>query len=343
MSVADIDDDDEKFLVQLKNSSPEGLNEALFKSARTGDVWRVEMALSHGADINFREGRALLAAVSQKHHKVVDFLIEKGIDLTEVKNDALGEAAAQGDPVLVRKFLELGADANHDDASALSLAVPRGNPEVFKLLLAGGADTRARDGILLCHTIAHGHAEAAAMMLQYGADPEVFYRDMNALDWSISIGLRDISDAIRAGNTGAVMTRDYFVKKSFDDLLKESDMYPGHTGLHLAAKAGHFDVVRDKALAEGKTLKTEDLTRETLAKQSVMLLLAKTEQLNIVFDPALWANGRRDEMLSLYQNHVPGTFQGQVNIAATLSAVDQNALRAQASKLRLKPKGFGGP
>lgn len=343
MSVADIDDDDEKFLVQLKNSSPDGLNEALFKSARNGDLWRVETALSHGANIDFRDGRVLLAAVSQKHHKIVDFLIEKGIDLAPVRNDALGEAAAQGDAVLVRKFLELGADANHDDASALSLAIPRGNAEVFKLLLAGGADTRARDGVLLCHTIAHGHTEAAAMMLQYGADPEVYYRDMNALDWSISLGLRDISNAIRSGNTGIVMTREYFAQKSFDDLLQENKMYPGHTGLHLAAKAGHFDVVRDKALAEGKTLKSEDLTRETLAKQSVLLLLAKTDQLKIVFDPALWAGGRRDDMLSLYQNHVPATFQGQVNIAAVLSAVDQNALRAQASKLRLKPKGFGGP
>ncbi len=338
MSVAGLFDDDEKWLIGLKSSSPDKLNDALFQSARNGDIWRVETALNHGADINFREGRVLLAAVSQQHHKIVDFLIEKGIDLAPVKNDALGEAAHAGDAKLVRKFLELGADANHDDASALSLAIPRGNVDIFRLLLAAGADARARGGVLLHQTISHGHADAAKLMLQYGADPEVFYRDMNALDWSISIGLREVSDAIRSGTTGIVATRDYFVGKSYADLLAENKTYPGHTGLHLAAKAGHFDVVRDKALAEGITIKTEDLTRETLAGQSVLLLLAKTGQLDIVFDPALWV-GRGAEIRSLYQNHVPATFHSQIDIRTIAAAVDQRGLKQQATRFRLKPKG----
>ena len=340
MSVTGIDDDDEKWLNGLKSSSPDGLNNALFKSARDGDMWRVETALNHGADINFREGRALLAAVSNQHHKIVEFLIDKGIDLAPVLNDALGEAAHKSDAKLVRKFLELGANANHDDASPLSLAIPRGDVEVFRLLLAAGADTRARDGVLLHQTISHGHGEAAKLMLQYGADPEVYYRDMNALDWSISIGLRDVSDAIRSGNTGIVATRDYFVDKKYADLLTENKTYPGHTGLHLAAKAGHFDVVRDKALTEGIAIKTEDLTRETLAGQSVLLLLAKTDQLKIVFDPALWV-GRAAEMRSLYQNHVPATFQSQIDIGTTAATVDQLGLKQQAARFRLKPKGPG--
>lgn len=338
MSVAGIDDDDEKWLNGLKSSNLQGLNDALFKSARDGDIWRVETALNHGADINFREGRALLAAVSNKHHKIVDFLIDRGIDLAPVKNDALGEAAHNGDAVLVRKFLELGADASHDESSALSLAIPRGEAAVFRLLLSAGADARARGGVLLHQTISHGHAEAAKIMLQHGADPEVYYRDMNALDWSISIGLTGVSDAIRSGSTGIVATRAYFTDKKYADLLAENKTYPGHTGLHLAAKAGHFDVVRDKALAEGIALQTGDLTRETLAGQSVLLLLAKTGQLKTVFDPALWV-GRVAEMRSLYQNHVPATFQSQIDIGAAAAAADQLGLKQQAARFRLKPKG----
>jgi len=340
MSVTGIDDDDEKWLNNLKSSNQQGLNDALFKSARNGDIWRVETALGHGADINFREGRILLAAVSGRHHRIVDFLIDKGIDLAPVRNDALCEAAHAGDAVLVRKFLEHGADANHDEASALSLAVPRGNADVFRLLLAAGADARAREGVLLHQTISHGHAEAAKLMLRHGADPEVYYRGMDALDWSISIGLRDVSDAIRSGNTGIVATRDYFTGKSFEELRVESKTCPGHTGLHLAAKAGHFDIVRDKALAGGITIKAEDITRETLAGQSVLLLLAKTEQLKIIFDPALWV-GRAAEMRDLYQNHVPATFQSQIDIGAAAAAADQRGLKQQAARLRLKPKGPG--
>ncbi|HEX2751606.1 MAG TPA: ankyrin repeat domain-containing protein [Alphaproteobacteria bacterium] len=340
MSVTGIDDDDEKWLIGLKSSNPQALNDALFKSARDGDIWRVETALNHGADINFREGRALLGAVSGKHHKIVDFLINKGIDLAPVINDALCEAAHNGDVILVEKFLKSGANANSDNAEALSLAIPRGKVDVFRLLLAAGADARARGGILLHQTISHGHGDAAKLMLQYGADPEVFYRDMNALDWSISIGLRDVSDVIRSGTTGIVTTRDYFTSKSYAALLGENKTYPGHTGLHLAAKAGHFDVVRDKALAEGITIKTEDLTCETLAGQSVLLLLAKTDQLKIIFDPALWV-GRGAEMRSLYQNHVPATFHSQIDIRTIAAAVDQRGLKQQATRFRLKPKGPG--
>lgn len=340
MSVVNIDDDDEKWLMRIKTSSPQDLNKALCKSARDGDIWRVETALIHGADVNCLEGRALMAAVSGQQHKIVDLLIDKGFNLAPVINDALAEAAHKADVKLVRKFLELGADANHDDAIALSQSIPRGNVEIFRLLLAAGADTRARDGVLLHQTISHGHGEAAKLMLQYGADPEVYYRDMNALDWSISIGLREVSDAIRSGNTGIVATREYFVDKKYADLLSENKTYPGHTGLHLAAKAGHFDVVRDKALAEGIAIKTEDLTRETLAGQSVLLLLAKTDQLKTVFDPALWV-GRAAEMRSLYQNHVPATFQSQIDIGTTAAAVDQLGLKQQAARFRLKPKGPG--
>lgn len=344
MSVAGIDDDDEKWLNAIKSKQPANLGEDLFKAARTGDIWRVETLLHHGADINFREGRALLAAVSQKHHKIVEFLIEKKIHLDQtIKNDALGEAAAQGDPVMVRKFLELGADANDDNASALWLAIPRGDTEVIRILLAGGADVNARDKEFLCVAISHGHPEAAKLLLQFGADPEVFYRDMDALEWSINIGLREVSDMIRAGDTGVVMTRDYFVQKPFEDLLTENATYPGYTGLHLAAKAGHFDVVRDKLLQDKDSrLQTADLTRQTLAGQNVLFLLAKTEQLGALFDPALWA-GRRDEMVHLHQNHVPPIFQAQVDIAALAATVDRIGLKAQAPRYSLRPQGPKGP
>jgi len=338
MSVAGIDDDDDKWLDSLTSRSAAGLNDALFQSARKGDLWRVETALNHGADINFRAGRALLAAVSNKHHKVVDFLIDKGIDLAPVKNDALGEAAHNGDETLVRKFLELGADANHDEASALSLAIPRGNAQVFRLLLCAGADARARGGVLLHQTISHGHAQAAKIMLQHGADHEVYYRDMNALDWAVNIGLREVADAIRSGSTGIVATREYFTAKSYAGLLTENKTCPGHTGLHLAAKAGHFDVVCDKALEAGIAIQTADLTRETPAGQSVLLLLAQTQQLKTVFDPALWA-GRAADMRKLYRNHVPATFHDQIDIGAAAAAADRLGLKQQAGRFRLKPKG----
>jgi ankyrin repeat protein len=341
MSAAGIDDDDEKWLMHVRSQNAAQLGDVLCKAARSGDVWRVETLLDMGVDINYREGRVLLNAAAQAHHKVVDLLIGRGLLLTQgVLDDALGEAAAAGDAKLVQDFLARGANAAQDDSAALMNAVPRGQPDVIRALLAAGADANAYNAFgapALCSAISHGHAAAALLMLEYGADPAAMMRGMNALDWAISLGMKDVADTIRDGASGAAQNRTFFEGMDTESLRSPLPMYGGQTALHLAAKAGHFDVVRDIFLAAGAKLTAEDLMQKTSAGQTVLLLLAQTGQLERVFDPRLW-EGRRAEAAALYAQHLPATHRGDIDIDRTLSAIDHLTLQNQAEGFQIKPR-----
>lgn len=338
MSVADLDDDDEKWLMQVRSQNAAQLGDTLCKAARMGDVWRVETLLDMGVDINYREGRVLLNAASQGQQAVVDVLIARGLLLTQqVLDDAMAEAAAQGDAKLVQDFLARGANAAHDDSVALLNAIPRGKPDVMLALLAAGADPRAGLGNYLCITIAHGHSEAALLVLEYGGDPAVYHRDMNALDWAISLGMKDVADKIRSGESAATQSRSFFEGLDIAALRAPQAMYGGQTALHLAAKAGHFDVVRDKFLAAGAELTADDLMQKTPAGQTVLLLLAQTQQLGCVFDARLW-RGRRLEAESLHAQHLPAAHRADVDIDSVLNAIDHLMLQETADDLRLAPR-----
>ena len=112
------------------------------------------------------------------------------------------------------------------------------------------------------------------------------------------------------------------------------------TVVHLAAQAGCFDVVRDKFLATPAVkLQPDDLLKKDAAGRSVLFLLAQTQQLDIAFDPRLWA-GRKNEMLAAYAG-VPSAFRGTLDLPALATAIDQLTLQSRAPKpaLRLKPPG----
>lgn len=338
MSVSDIDDDDEKWLMQVRSQNAAQLGDALCKSARHGDIWRVTTLLDMGVDVNYREGRVLLAALGQSQHKIVDLLIERGLHLTQtVLDDALGEASAAADVKMVNHFLSLGANAAHDDSTSLGLSIPRGNPDVVRALLAAGANPNAGTGTFLCIAIAHGHGEAAQLMLAYGADPAKYHRDMNALDWAISLGMKAVADDIRSGNNGAAATREFFIGKTPAELRQPLPLYGGQTGLHLAAKSGHFDVVRDAYLASGDKLTADDLMKKTPAGQTVLLLTAQTQQLQRVFDPRLWA-GRRGDAAQLHAEHLPAAHRGDIEIAHVLTSIDQLMLQEKAQGFKLRPR-----
>lgn len=338
MSVNSIDDDDDKWLMKVRAQDVSQLGDALCKAARHGDMWRVTTLLDMGVDIHYREGRAMLAAVSQSHRNVMDLLLDHGFNMTpEICNDALAEAAANGDAKLVQYFLDRGANAAHDGSSALRVAIPRGNPDVFRALLAAGADPNADDGKVLCITIAHGHSDPARQLLAYGANPAIYHRDMNALDWAINLGMRDVADDIRSGNNGAAAAREFFIGKTPEELRKPLPLYGDQTALHLAAKSGHFDVVRDAYLSAGEKLTTDDLMLKTPAGQTVLLLAAQTQQLERVFDARLWTN-RSEELHRLHAEHLPAAHRGDIDIEKTLVAIDQLKLQEISQSFKFKPR-----
>lgn len=342
MSVADIDDDDEKWLMNARSVGPNGLNNMLGRTARDGDVWRVMTLIDLGADINHNDGIALSMAAGGGHTGIIEKLIERGIDFNAAKDDALSEAAAHGQEKAVRFLIAKGADAAHDNSICLFFAVQKNNPGVVQALLDGGADVNGNSGTLLCIALAHQHEDVARVLLENGADPRNHHRGMNAYEWAAEMGLPAFSKLLHDRmNTDVFMSPGFFRRFTALQLTQEVEDRPGrHTGLHLAAQAGCFDVVRDKFLAApGTKLLPDDLLKKDTGGRSVLFLLAQAQQLDIAFDPRLWA-GRKNEMLAAYAG-VPSAFRGTLDLPALVTAVDQLTLQSRAPKpaLRLKPPG----
>jgi ankyrin repeat protein len=341
-----MDDDDEKWLAQVKSAPPDRLGDRLGECAARGDDWRVTTLVDLGADIDHNGGIALCMAAGGGHLSLIEKLIARGIDFEACKDDALAEAAARGQEKAVRLLIEKGAQAAHEDSVCLFLAVQNDKPAVVQALLEGGAGVQAHDGALMCIALAHGHAEVARVLLDNGADPRCRHRGMNAYEWAAQIGLTGFSKILRDRKNTAYDKTDVFMSpgffRRFDAAALKQDMpdKPGHTGLHLAALAGCFDVVRDIFLAApGARLMPEDLLKETPGRESALALLGRTGQLSIAFDPRLW-QGRKAEAAALFEK-IPSGYRPQVDIAALAAALDQTALHGKAPKpgLRLKPPG----
>ncbi|MBI1215646.1 MAG: hypothetical protein GC185_07495 [Alphaproteobacteria bacterium] len=342
MSVSAIDDDDEKWLMQAKNSPPGEWGNMLARAARSGDKWRVETLLDFGADIDHNDGIALAMAAGGGHADIVELLIARGIDFCAAKDDALCEAAAYGQEKTARLLIAKGADAAHDDSACLFLAVRNDKPGVIEALLEGGASVAANEGTLMCIALAHGHADVARVLLENGADPRKRHRGMNAYEWAAEIGLIGFSKMLRArrDDTDVFMSPGFFRRFSAQELTQETGDKPGHTGLHLAAQAGCFDVARDIFLADPTTqLSADDLLKNAPGGRNVLEMLAQSSQTAIAFDPRLW-EGRKAEMTALFEK-IPAAARGGLDLPAMTAAFDRAALKKRAAKpgLRLKPPG----
>ena len=185
---------------------PEG-ETPIMSASRSGNVTAVRLLLEHGVDVNVAETTrgqtALMWAVAQAHHQVIDALIRYGanVEARSTRRSRLMHAAAtnasqydqgvtwhrggftpllfaarHGDVESARLLLAAGANINlpaPTGASPLVIAAHSGHGAFGRYLLDAGADPNSDDaGYTALHAaILRGDERLVETLLQHGADP----------------------------------------------------------------------------------------------------------------------------------------------------------------------------
>jgi ankyrin repeat protein len=162
------------------------LDSQLVVAARKGDISPVERLVAAGVSVNAREditagvdsgSTPLLAAASEDHTKVLEFLLKKGAntELAYLDITPLAIAAASGHTECVALLLKYGAKVNVQNAAGFTPLIDasrKGHTEVVRLLLQYGADPslRVQDGnTALSWARARNYQEIEKMLLKAGA------------------------------------------------------------------------------------------------------------------------------------------------------------------------------
>ena len=229
----------------------------LLRASKAGDVDRVRALLDEGVNIHARHIKAwktvLRLAVDGGHLEVVKCLLDhpKAEHLL-TGDDARGamEFAVENNlEEIVAVFLARGYGPDHDYPNAfqaLHLAAQQGLPSIAALLIDAGAsldDTHNSWGSTPMHEAAgKGHSEVVALLAEAGADINAFdgYHQ-TPLMWAAAAGHLS-TVVLLAVELGASFLCDVSTKSGYTPQdIKDTK---GYTALHLAARAGHADVIR---------------------------------------------------------------------------------------------------
>ena len=180
---------------------------------------------------------ALIAAASNGHIEVVNFLSVMGMNLS-IKNKAgwtaLMAASSNGHVDVIKRLIRKGADfsiKNNYGWTALMAAANNGHIDVVKLLLEKGADVsvKSNDGwTALMAASSNGHADVVKILIEKEADCAI----KNHYGWTA---------LMLAANYGHNEIVKLLLEKGADVLVKSND---GWTALLVAVSNGHFDVVK---------------------------------------------------------------------------------------------------
>ncbi|KGO63346.1 hypothetical protein PEX1_050930 [Penicillium expansum] len=163
------------------NSQGTEIETALTSAALQGQEDIVKILLNHHADINQREGAALLAACGNGHERIVRILLENGANPNTENGEyssPLVAASMNGNQQIVHMLLESGANINADSylGPALVAAAKRGKGHIVHVLLENGADIHARSRLQGCalHAAAfRGDIQIVRTLLDRGADSTI--------------------------------------------------------------------------------------------------------------------------------------------------------------------------
>jgi ankyrin repeat protein len=157
--------------VNVKND--EGLT-PLHCAAREGHKEIVELLLAHDADVNIGDAdynrTAAEFAMKSNHTEIVELLISKGADISP-----LHFALYMKDETKARSLIEGGADVNRRTSfgtTPLSRAADVGFKDIVKLLIAKGADVNTKNNWnwTPLHNAAYGHKDMVELLITEGAN-----------------------------------------------------------------------------------------------------------------------------------------------------------------------------
>ncbi|KAK4868449.1 hypothetical protein LT330_007171 [Penicillium expansum] len=163
------------------NSQGSGGDTALASAAFQGQEDIVQILLDHHADVNQREGAALIAACRNGHEKVVRILLDNGANPNAENgghSSPLVAASMNGNQQIVHMLLESGARINADSylGPALVAAAKKGKGHMVQVLLENGANINAfsrLQGCALHAAASSGNGQIVQMLLDRGADSNI--------------------------------------------------------------------------------------------------------------------------------------------------------------------------
>ncbi|KAG4427458.1 hypothetical protein IFR05_017058, partial [Cadophora sp. M221] len=143
------------------------LTGSLIDAIRKADLKKIELLLSHGADISGNHLRPLHYAVSLLKIDIVKYLIEKGANVLE--KSQLDRYYTDTTPKRVKEY-SLEKSATWMAALWVTRPSVKDSLKILKLLLDHGADPN-EDG-LMARIAAQGHLDVAKALVKYGAHPK---------------------------------------------------------------------------------------------------------------------------------------------------------------------------
>ena len=197
-------------------------------------------------------------AVRFQKHATIQWLVERGAELNDSNTDsgAFLRAANDGDVSVIVSMVLAGVDVNvtdYDGRSALHLAAAEGNVEVVRALLARGASADIEDrwgGQAKDDALRYKHAEVAAMLEACASGSLALDVDhpnggaasasgaaLTATPAQTTTSTTELLAAARLGDLIEIKR----LKKKQVDLLGVD--YDGRSALHVAASAGHLNVM----------------------------------------------------------------------------------------------------
>jgi putative CocE/NonD family hydrolase len=151
---------------------PAAINYPLHEAVASGDIDKIKILLSEGADINGWDNRRftpLYRAVEAEKTEAVDFLLEAGADINAGVSSPLYAAVYANNTALAKRLIDHGADPHPSVYwSPLVQAAYSGNIEMIKLLIDAGADMNTGELRAWNMAIYEGREEVLDLLIQKG-------------------------------------------------------------------------------------------------------------------------------------------------------------------------------
>lgn len=198
------------------------IDEMLIVAAYEDDTQEARRLIEAGADVNAREGCALIYATSNNNIELTRMLIEAGADVNAQKGKAMENAINNNNVELVRMLVKAG------DCYALNIAVESGNDKLAQRLIEAGAEVDARRNEVLKIAVMNDNIELARMLIEAGADVNTVWDRKTGVLLKRAIKENDAKEFYElAAYVKRMIERDRMVTAS---LLGKLDMY--HNEIH---------------------------------------------------------------------------------------------------------------
>ena len=230
-------------------------------------------------------------AVYFQHHECIEWLISHGAKLNEANTDiaTLLHAADDGSVGQVVAMLTAGINVDsqdYDGRSALHLAACAGHVEVVKTLIAQGANASLSDrwgSRPVDDARRYGHSDVVAVLSRGDGDDSAFELKQlpNAgpaeappassshllasgrVNATTNTSTVELLAAARIGDVAEIKR----LHKKRVDLTMED--YDGRTAIHVAAAAGHLDVIMYLAKQKKANLNVQDNMHQTPLQDAI--------------------------------------------------------------------------